>query len=194
MSNFTFFHNIFYAICILKSFSSHISVVICSFFEFGTVSKWFTREWVKTLQEIEKVPLTSVSLLYAWEVLLCYGPQSSVCLSVILSVYLSNILLTFCMEAFVFHKQILFFMYHIFFFTEAFVFHKPILLAPLAIGWRAYVMVCCLLYVRPSGRLCVRPSVRALTFSLNIFFSETTYQILMKFYRNVPAMVLFRIY
>ena len=38
-----------------------------------------------------------------------------------------------------------------------------------------------------------RASVRALTFSLNIFFSETTYQILMKFHRNVPAMVLFRI-
>ena len=39
----------------------------------------------------------------------------------------------------------------------------------------------------------VRPSVRALTFSLNIFFAETTYQILMKFHRNVPTMVLFRI-
>ena len=35
--------------------------------------------------------------------------------------------------------------------------------------------------------------VRALTFSLNIFFSETTYRILMKFHRNVPAMVLLRI-
>ena len=39
----------------------------------------------------------------------------------------------------------------------------------------------------------VRLSVRALTFSLNIFLSETTCQILMKFLRNVPAMVLFRI-
>ena len=39
----------------------------------------------------------------------------------------------------------------------------------------------------------VRPSVSALTFSLNIFFSETTYRILMKFHRNVPTMVLFRI-
>ena len=38
----------------------------------------------------------------------------------------------------------------------------------------------------------VRLSVRALTFSLNIFFSETTYRILMKFHRNVPTMVLFR--
>ena len=59
------------------------------------------------------------------------------------------------------------------------------LLAPLAVGQRAYVMVRC-----PS---CVRPSVRALTFSLNIFFAETTYRILMKFHRNVPTMVLFRI-
>ena len=58
-------------------------------------------------------------------------------------------------------------------------------LAPLAIGQDAYVMVHC-----PS---CVRPSVRALTFSLKIFFSETTYRILMKFHRNVPTMVLFRI-
>ena len=57
-------------------------------------------------------------------------------------------------------------------------------LAPLAVGQRAYVVRC------PS----VRPSVRALTFSLNIFFSETTYQILMKFHRNVPAMVLFKIF
>ena len=46
MSNFTFFHNVFYAILILKSFNSHISVVVCSFFEFGTVSKWCIREWV----------------------------------------------------------------------------------------------------------------------------------------------------
>ena len=46
MSNFTFFHNVFYAICILKSFDSHISVVVCCFFEFGMVSKWCIREWV----------------------------------------------------------------------------------------------------------------------------------------------------
>ena len=55
-------------------------------------------------------------------------------------------------------------------------------LAPLAVGQRAYVMF--------SVR---RPSVRALTFSLNIFFAETTSRILMKFHRNVPTMVLFRI-
>ena len=46
MSNFTFFHNFFNIICILKSFNSHISVVICSFYEFETVSKWCIREWV----------------------------------------------------------------------------------------------------------------------------------------------------
>ena len=46
--------------------------------------------------------------------------------------------------------------------------------------------------VRPSVSPSVRPSVRSLTFSLNIF-SEITYRILMKFHRNVPAMVLFRI-
>ena len=59
-------------------------------------------------------------------------------------------------------------------------------LAPLAVGQQAYVMVRC-----PS---CGRASVHALTFSLNIFFSETTYWISMKFHRNVPTMVLFRIY
>ena len=48
MSDSTFFHNVFYTICILKSFNSHISVVICSFFEFGTVSKWCIREWIKS--------------------------------------------------------------------------------------------------------------------------------------------------
>ena len=38
ISNFTFSHNDFYEICMLKSFNSHISVVVWSFFEFGTVS------------------------------------------------------------------------------------------------------------------------------------------------------------
>ena len=32
MSNFTFFHNVFYAYCMLKSFNSHISVFVCTFF------------------------------------------------------------------------------------------------------------------------------------------------------------------
>ena len=46
MSNFTLFHSIFYVICIVNSCNSHISIVVCSFFEFGTVSKWCIREWV----------------------------------------------------------------------------------------------------------------------------------------------------
>ena len=50
-------------------------------------------------------------------------------------------------------------------------------LAPLAIGQPAYVMARCPSSVRP----CVRPCVRPLTFSLNIFFSETTYRILINF-------------
>ena len=66
-------------------------------------------------------------------------------------------------------------------------------LAPLAVGQRAYVMVCCPLCVCPVVWSCVHPCVCVLTFSLNIFFSETTYRIWMKFHRNVPGMVLFRI-
>ena len=46
MSNFTFFCNVFFAICVLKSLNGNISVVAFSFFEFGTVSKWCNREWV----------------------------------------------------------------------------------------------------------------------------------------------------
>ena len=49
--------------------------------------------------------------------------------------------------------------------------HGPlVLLAPLAVGQQAYVMACCPSFVRP----CIRLSVCVLTFSLNIFFSETT--------------------
>ena len=62
---------------------------------------------------------------------------------------------------------------------------KIVFLAPLAVDQQAYVMARC-----PS--CIVSPSVSALTFSLNIFFSETTYRILMKFQRNVPAIVLSR--
>ena len=47
MSNFTFFHNVFYAICILKSFKSYISLAVCRFFKFEMVSKWWMMEWVK---------------------------------------------------------------------------------------------------------------------------------------------------
>ena len=50
MSNFTFYHNVFYAICILKSFNSHITVVVCCFFEFGMVSEWCIMGWVNFVQ------------------------------------------------------------------------------------------------------------------------------------------------
>ena len=80
----------------------------------------------------------------------------------------SNVSLSFCLE-----KKVSIFL--LFFASDNLCF-----LAPLAVGQRAYVMVRC-------------ASVRALTFSLNIFFAETTYQILMKFHSNVPTMVLFRI-
>ena len=65
----------------------------------------------------------------------------------------------------------------------------PCFLKPLAVGQRAYVMANCPLCVC----VCARPSVHELTFSVNNFFSETTYRISMKVHRNVPAMVLFRI-
>ena len=55
LSNFTFSHNVFYAIRILKSFNSHISVVVCSFFEFGMASKWRTREWVKKRRSARQI-------------------------------------------------------------------------------------------------------------------------------------------
>ena len=69
MSNFTFSHKVFYVKYILKSFNSHISVFIWSFFEFGTVSKWFIREWVNgmsshtytTQRERESFPKTLTS-------------------------------------------------------------------------------------------------------------------------------------
>ena len=44
MSNFPFFHNVFYAIYILKSLKNNISVVVCSFFEFGLVS-YYTKHY-----------------------------------------------------------------------------------------------------------------------------------------------------
>ena len=49
-----FFHNVFYAICMLKSFNIHILVVVCSFFEFRTVSKWlkYMYVWKVTLKII----------------------------------------------------------------------------------------------------------------------------------------------
>ena len=65
MSNFTFFHNVFYVICTLKSCNSHISVASCCFFEFGMVSKWWIREWVKDLDTVRltffSIDLSSVT-------------------------------------------------------------------------------------------------------------------------------------
>ena len=59
ISNFTLFHNVFYPISILKSFDSHIWVVVCSFVEFWMVSKWFIRKWVHScycsLVQIESI-------------------------------------------------------------------------------------------------------------------------------------------
>ena len=63
MSNFTFFHNVFHAICTLKSFNSHISVVVCSFFEFGAVYKLCIRKWVNHSEMA--VILTQISAMYA---------------------------------------------------------------------------------------------------------------------------------
>ena len=51
MSNFTFYHNVFYSISILKSFNSQISIVVYIFFEFGTVSKRRIREWDNPLPQ-----------------------------------------------------------------------------------------------------------------------------------------------
>ena len=65
MSNFTFFHNVFCGICILKSFNSHISIVVCSFFEFGTVSKWCRRKWVNQFLWIK-----SHTMLFDWKLFL----------------------------------------------------------------------------------------------------------------------------
>ena len=36
---------------ILKSLNNHISIVVGSFFEFGTVTKWCIREWVNALKK-----------------------------------------------------------------------------------------------------------------------------------------------
>ena len=57
ISIITFFHNVFYGISFLKPFNSRISVVVCSFFEFGTVSKWCIREWVKCINFNNKLKL-----------------------------------------------------------------------------------------------------------------------------------------
>ena len=62
MSNFTFIHNVFYAICIFKS---NISVVVRSFFEFGTVSRWCIMELGKKIWPNKwLLPMKSSSLSF----------------------------------------------------------------------------------------------------------------------------------
>ena len=73
-----FFHNIFHAICILKSFYSHISVAVCSFFEFGMVSKWCIREWVNpfpkhNLIQTERVYRQPFQIWWKWQKVLWTG-------------------------------------------------------------------------------------------------------------------------
>ena len=59
-------------------------------------------------------------------------------------------------------------------------------LAPLTVGQRAYVMARC-------ASVCV--SIRAcVNFFYKHLLSETTHLILKEFHRNVPAMVVFRIF
>ena len=59
---FHLFHIFFYAVCILKSFNSHSSVVVCSFFEFGAVSKYCIRERVN-LQYKKKNKQTNTAIV-----------------------------------------------------------------------------------------------------------------------------------
>ena len=60
LSNFTFFLNVFYSICILKSFNSHISVAVCSFFEFGTISKLCIRFTLYQTTNLRRVFLENI--------------------------------------------------------------------------------------------------------------------------------------
>ena len=55
MSNFTFFQNVFYAICILNSFNSHISVVVCSLFEFGRSQNGVLGNGLKKIELVNHV-------------------------------------------------------------------------------------------------------------------------------------------
>ena len=101
MSNFIFFHDVFYANCILKSFNSHVLIVVCSFLNLGWSQNgvsgnglkcgrenlnpfpnkaWFLRgrstSLFKTLWEKEKLLITSnfsfsPSVFYPFEELSC---------------------------------------------------------------------------------------------------------------------------
>ena len=72
MSNFTFFHNVFYAICILKCFNNHISIFVCSFFEFWPVSKWCIREWVKDMLAYQEVKKKISMMLTLYQTMPCF--------------------------------------------------------------------------------------------------------------------------
>ena len=83
MSNFTFSHYVFYAIYILNSFNGCISIVVCSFFEFGTVSKWCIREGLKGDKKVHNdmnntayLPLQTkpISCFYIYSSLAFYYP------------------------------------------------------------------------------------------------------------------------
>ena len=75
MSNFTFFHNDYYAICVFMSFISHISGVVCNFFEFGTISKWNIREWINNDKQPNIYGLRVLfSTLAVYNSNLCYLP------------------------------------------------------------------------------------------------------------------------
>ena len=67
ISSFTMFHNVICAICILKSFDSHILVVICSFFNFGMVSQWCIREWVKALSDWKIIVAQMMNIIFKRE-------------------------------------------------------------------------------------------------------------------------------
>ena len=134
-----------------KSFNSHILVVVCSFFEFGTASKWCIWEWVNPfpnavlnwnslqVQFNEKVKKVLQAVRkHCWKRRTC----------VLQAIFSSTG-------------------------------HRP---ASLCHGPLSVVRAC----VRPSVRPCV-----------NFFFKHLLrwnyYWILLKFHRNVPTMVLFRI-
>ena len=51
----------------LESFNSHILFVVCSFFEFGTISKWCIREWVKVDVGLKKRVKHDYVSLYIWD-------------------------------------------------------------------------------------------------------------------------------
>ena len=97
MSNFTFFHIVFYAIYILKFCNSHILVVACSFFALGTVAKWCIREWVMVKSDLRRIIVGTVYFSYPRKTNVFGGILESACLSVHVSVCVQNT--SFCQRA-----------------------------------------------------------------------------------------------